>query len=179
MEQIEHSWAEYRTRLKSYIARRMRDSSNVEDLLQDVFLKASEKIHTVKSQGSIPGWLYRIAAHTIADHYRAQRRFEEIPDDLSLPEAERNYVVELAECIRPFIATLPERYREAITLSEIDGLPQREVAERLGISLSGAKSRVQRGREKLRQRVLECCDVQIGRDGILGYEPRSATCGCN
>jgi RNA polymerase sigma-70 factor (ECF subfamily) len=157
----------------------MRDSSNVEDLLHDVFLKASEKIHTVKSQGSIPGWLYRIASNTIADHYRAQQRFEEIPDDLSLPEADRNYVVELAECIRPFIATLPEGYREAITLSEIDGLPQREVAERLGISHSGAKSRVQRAREQLRQRVLECCDVQIGRDGILGYEPRGTACGCN
>jgi RNA polymerase sigma-70 factor (ECF subfamily) len=75
---------------------------------------------------------------------------------------------------------LTEIYRITLTLSEIEGLPQQQVAERLGLSLSGAKSRIQRGREKLRQRLLDCCDIETGRVGIIGYEPRVPKCdsGC-
>ncbi len=164
--------------LRAYIARRIPNGSDVDDVVQDVFLKAAEKIETVKSQESIRGWLYRIAANTIADRYRGRRNFEEIPEQLAAPEAARNHVVELARCLPPFIASLPETYRDALVLSEIEGLPQREVADRLGISLSGAKSRVQRGREKLRQKVLECCDVEMGRGGLLGYEPRTTSSVC-
>jgi len=55
-------------------------------------------------------------------------------------------------------------------------MPQKEVARHLGISLSGAKSRVQRGRDKLRQRLLDCCDIETGRGGIIGYTPRGKNC---
>jgi RNA polymerase sigma-70 factor (ECF subfamily) len=57
-------------------------------------------------------------------------------------------------------------------------LPQKEVADRLGLSLSGAKSRVQRGREKLRQNLSECCDIETGKNGIVGFELRDPKRGC-
>lgn len=103
----------------------------------------------------------------------------ELPDDLSTPEQERNYLAELASCLQPMIAGLPDIYRTALTLSEIEGITQREVADRLGISVSGAKSRVQRGREKLRERLLQCCEIETGRNGIIGYEVRDNSCGCD
>ena len=74
---------------------------------------------------------------------------------------------------------IAETYRLPLVLSEIEGLTQKEVATRLGLSLSGAKSRVQRGREKLRQRLYECCDIETGRHGIIGYEVRDKKHGCN
>ena len=170
-------WQEHRSRLRGYIAKRVRESDAVDDILQEVFLKVNASLHSVKSHGSISAWLYRIAANTIADHYRAQKPWEELPDEVAAPEPERDYIAELATCLQPLIADLPETYRTALVLSEIEGLPQREVAEQLNISLSGAKSRVQRGREKLHRRLLACCDIETGRGGIIGYEPREGNCG--
>lgn len=180
MPLISHFWQEHRSLLRGYIARRVRERDAVDDVLQEVFLKVNVGLHTVKSHGSISAWLYRIAANTIADHYRAQHPWEELPDEIAAPEPERDYVAELASCLQPLIAELPESYRAALVLSEIEGLPQREVAERLNLSLSGAKSRVQRGRERLRQRLLACCDIETGRGGIVDYEPRDRACntGC-
>ncbi len=149
-------WQEHHSRLRGYITKRVRDTNAVDDILQEVFLKASENLHSLKSRDSIAAWLYRITANAIADHYRSLQPWEELPDDFSAPESERNYVAELARCLQPLIADMPDIYRTALVLSEIEGLPQREVANRLNISLSGAKSRVQRGREKLRQRLLDC-----------------------
>ena len=169
-------WQAHRSRLRGYIAKRVRESDAVDDILQEVFLKVNASLHTVKSHGSIAAWLYRIAANTIADHYRAQKPWEELPDEVAAPEPERDYIAELATCLQPLIADLPETYRTALILSEIEGLPQREVAEQLNISLSGAKSRVQRGREKLHQRLLACCNIETGRIGIIGYEPRDRKC---
>lgn len=178
MEPISSLWQAHRFRLRNYIAKRVRERDVVDDILQEVFLKVNAGLHTVKSQASILAWLYRIAAHSIADHYRSQKPWDALPDDdeLAAPDQQRDYVAELATCIQPFMADLPETYRSALQLSEIEGLPQKEVAYRLGISLSGAKSRVQRGREKLRLRLLECCDIETGRGGISGYEQRDGNC---
>lgn len=88
----------------------------------------------------------------------------------SAPEPEQDYIAELASCLQPLIDDLPDIYKEPRVLSEIEGLTQKEVAERLKLSLPGAKSRVQRGREKLRERLTDCCDVETGKNGIVGYE---------
>lgn len=177
---INDFWSEHRSRLRGYIAKRVRETHAVDDILQEVFMKASGNLQSLKSRGSIAAWLYRIAANAIADHYRSLRPWDELSNDIPAPESERDYVAELAVCLQPLISDMPETYRTALMLSEIAGLPQREVANRLNISLSGAKSRVQRGREKLRRRLLDCCDIEIGRDGISGYEPRDKNrkCGC-
>lgn len=171
-------WIEHKTRLRGYIAKRVRERDVVDDILQDVFLKAHASLHTVKSHGSLTAWLYRIAANAIADHHRGRKPSEEISDELAAPEPEPDYIAELASCLQPLIADLPETYRLPLVLSKIEGLTQKEVATRLGLSLSGAKSRVQRGREKLRQRLFECCDIETGRHGIIGYEVRDKKRGC-
>ncbi len=179
MEQGTDFWQEYESRLRSYISRRVRETDVVDDIVQDIFIKSRTSLHTVKSHGSIAAWLFRIAANAIADHYRSLKPWNELPDDLAAPEPERDYVAELATCLQPLIADLPETYRSALVLSELKGLPQKEMANRLGISLSGAKSRVQRGREKLRQRLLDCCDIETGPCGITGYEPRNKNRKCD
>lgn len=169
-------WNEHKSRLRGYIARRVKDHAAVDDLLQEVFIKAYTNLDGVRSPGSVSAWLFRIAAHAIADHYRAQHPADELPDDLEAPRAERDAIAELAACLQPLIDDLPEIYRQPLVMSEIEGLPQKEVAHRLGLSLSGAKSRVQRGRERLRQRLHACCDIEIGKHGVLDYTPRDARC---
>lgn len=181
MTDIALLWREHRERLRGYIGKRVRQRDAVDDILQDVFLKAHAGLSAVKAEGSVTAWLYRIAANAIVDHHRTQKTWgamAELPDELPPPRRERDHVMELAYSIRPLIEAVPPPYREALVMADIDGLPQAEIARRLGLSLSGAKSRVQRGREKLRALVLACCDVEVGPHGIVGYTPRANGCAC-
>lgn len=86
-------------------------------------------------------------------------------------------VRELLPCVAAMVDALPSSYREALRLTEYQGLSQKALSERLGISFSGAKSRVQRARAKLKQQLLECCHFQFDHAGrIIDYQPRCANC---
>ncbi len=176
---IEDLWKQYQPRLRGFIAKRVRDAHSVDDILQATFLKAYENLPRIRSEDAIGSWLYRIAENVIVDHYRRRRHHEELPEDIAAPQPPRDYVAELADkCVPPLIAALPEKYRTALMLADIHGLAQQEVARRLDISLSGAKSRIQRGRAKLRASLHECCDIETGRLGITGYAPRRKDSSC-
>jgi RNA polymerase sigma-70 factor (ECF subfamily) len=81
---------------------------------------------------------------------------------------------DLSECVALFVSRLPSPYREAVTLTELEGLTQKDGAEMLGLSLSGMKSRVQRGREQIRRMFEECCEISVDARGhVLDCTPRS------
>src|SRR5215203_6636925 len=80
---------------------------------------------------------------------------------------------EMARCIAPLVRGLPDTYRRAIELTELEGMTQAAAAERLGLSLPGAKSRVQRGRARLRTMLLRCCEIETDRrGGVVAFELR-------
>ncbi|MCW8903757.1 RNA polymerase sigma factor SigZ [Sedimenticola sp.] len=176
MHPISDIWDEHKARLRAYVVRRVPEPDVVNDILQEVFIKAYENLHSLRVRGSVAPWLYRIASNVIADHYRSQKPWTELPEELTALERERDPVEELASCLQPLIDDLPETYRLALKLSEIEGLSQKEVATRLGLSYSGAKSRIQRGRDQLRQRLHDCCVIETGQNGIIDYEPRQKEC---
>lgn len=94
----------------------------------------------------------------------------DIPVDMPDGEAEQP----LASSRLEMIGELPPRYRDAILMTEIEGLTQAEMAHRLDVSLSGGKSRVQRDREKLKEMLLDCCHIEFDRHGIfVGYRMRA------
>lgn len=176
-------WRERRADLRRFVSRRVADRHEVDDIVQDVLVRAHESMHQLESAERLPAWLARIAANRIVDHYRARRPFDELPEGLAAGEPEDDPVQRLAPCLPAMVDQLPAPYRDALRLSELDGLPQREVALRLGISLSGAKSRVQRGRERLRQLVERCCRVVRAGSTIVDFERRAAAapagrCNC-
>ena len=79
----------------------------------------------------------------------------------------------------PLMTELADVDREALRLVEVDGVTQVEAARRLGLSVSGMKSRVQRARSRLRSVVEACCRVELDRrGGLVDYEPRGQGCGC-
>ncbi len=117
-------------------------------------------------------WLYRIASNAIADHFRDDRPTAELPEHLPTAPQEVDPLARLARCVEPFIDELPHPYRQALRMVELEGRSQKDVARILGLSYSGAKSRVQRGREHLRNRFLACCVIETGRRGIVHWEPR-------
>jgi RNA polymerase sigma-70 factor, ECF subfamily len=176
-------WRERRADLRRFVSRRVADRHEVDDIVQDVLVRAHESMHQLESPDRLPAWLARIAANRIVDHYRARRPFDELPDDLSAAEPEEDAVQALAPCLPAMVDLLPATYRDALRLAELEGLPQREVAQRLGLSLSGAKSRVQRGREQLRHLVEACCRVVLAGSTIVDFESRVAAaprqrCAC-
>ena len=132
--------------------------------------------------GSSRGF-YQIARNGIVDYYRARRPTSE-PSE-SLPQAvdsgedscENDVECELMASLSGMVSELPEKYRQVLTLTTYEGLTQQEVAQRLGISLSGAKSRVQRARRKLRDSLLTCCHFEFDRYGaVLEYRERCCCC---
>lgn len=174
----EKIWKEFHDPLRRFILKRVPDEQSAEDILQDVFLKVHARIETLRDEERLPSWLYQLTRNVIIDYYRAHRSTSEIPDILYEPEDRlENLALELAPCIQEMIESLPAIYRQALLLTEYEGMTQRELAERLHLSLPGAKSRVQRAREKLKNMLLECCHFQFDRYGrVIDYQPRCACC---
>jgi RNA polymerase sigma-70 factor (ECF subfamily) len=174
------AWNELETRLRPYVARRVA-SPDVDDVLQEIFVRMHRGLAELRDGERFGGWVYRIAAHVIIDSARARARnpvvpSAELPDGVATEHSDDVDALqsELGECVALFVARLPSPYREAITLTELEGLTQKDAADMLGVSLSGMKSRVQRGREKIRDMFDECCRISVDcRGRVVECEPRS------
>jgi RNA polymerase sigma-70 factor, ECF subfamily len=176
---LETVWTGVASKLRGYIRTRVRDHAAAEDILQDVFLKAHQRIGQLKSPEKLEGWLFLIARNAVSDYFRKSKPYEELPEDLAMETqpAELEDVCQLRAAFRRMIEELPAPYGEALVLTEFKGLTQRQLAGRLGISLSGAKSRVQRGREKLKEALLDCCRLEFDRRGqIIDCTPKDRDC---
>jgi len=175
-------WNEYRTRLYRFTLNRINDPVSAEDIVQDVLAKALEHLDELEDQQKIFPWIYQITRNAIIDYYRKHRLTEEFDEALIIQDFDmkkEDVEKDLARCMMPLLKRLPPHYREAVILSEIEGLTQKEVAAKQGLSLSGAKSRVQRGRQKLKTVLLECCKIERGHRGsIIGYKPNQKCSDC-
>jgi RNA polymerase sigma-70 factor (ECF subfamily) len=170
-----------RARLHAFLARRVESPEVADDLTQDVLLRLLQHRDTVVENPT--AWLYRVARNVLIDHYRSrgsQRRlYAGDPTMAATMLAEEPFANdpqaaqrELAGCLRSLVDQLAEPYRSAVTAVDLDGQTQAEVARRLGLSISGMKSRVQRGRRQLRQLLTECCLVHTSpTGGISDFEP--------
>ncbi|MFH0728553.1 MAG: RNA polymerase sigma factor SigZ [Pseudomonadota bacterium] len=179
MRSSEQIWEEYHLRLRSFIKRRIVDDAATDDILQNVFLKMHTGLASLKDATKLKSWLYRITRNAVIDYLRMQTPTVELPEWLTQPESDpgQKVIQELSTCLRPMIEMLPEKYREAVTLSELEGLKQKEVARVQGTTLSGAKSRIQRGRGLLKKMMAECCRIEFDHRGRLsGYERKAGNC---
>jgi RNA polymerase sigma-70 factor, ECF subfamily len=179
-DHLEKLWKEYCCRLFAFIRGKVGDESEAEDILQEVFLRIHQGLCCRDEVTRMESWIYRVTRNLIVDHYRRRKPAAELPDTLvateELPEDE-DPRVRLAFSLRETIDELPQPYRDALLLTEYEGLSQQALAEKAGISLSGAKSRVQRAREKLRDLLLACCHFELDRQGrIIDYYERCCCC---
>ena len=182
----ENLWETFHTGLKHFILKRIPDEQSADDVLQETFLKIHTRIATLRDEDKLQSWMYQIARNAIADYYRTQKATVELPETLPVldePVFEDEVIKDLIPGVKAMVDSLPPAYREALILTEYEGLTQRELADRLGLSFSGAKSRVQRAREKLKTMLLDCCHFEFDRLGkIIDYQPNCACCnddGCN
>ncbi|HEX5056649.1 MAG TPA: RNA polymerase sigma factor SigZ [Gammaproteobacteria bacterium] len=178
------TWTMFNGHLRAYIARRV-DAASVDDVLGEIYLRVARHQDKFENADNPLAWLYRVAGNIITDHYRrraAERTaLQQAGADASEADAsgENDNYAELAECLIPMIRQLPEAYREALLLTDIQGTAQAAVAAQLGLSVSGMKSRVQRGREQLKKALFRCCEIEVNRRGrIVGYMQRDCSGFC-
>ncbi len=171
-------WEAFAHHLRTYVRRRLPDPVEAEDVLQEIFLKVHTHLPRLRQPDRLLPWLYRVARSTVVDHVRARRPSVELDEDLPAEALfEDDPGAQIARGLTHMVDGLPAIYRDAIQLSEIEGWPQAEVARRLGLSVSGAKSRVQRGRQLLLKMLTDCCSFELDRrHHIVDYRERIDCC---
>jgi RNA polymerase sigma-70 factor, ECF subfamily len=170
-------WTHLSSDLRRFIRRRISDDHVADDLLQETFVRVHSNIGALQEADRVAAWVYRIARNVIHDHHRRAAH-------AAVALADADPVDDADECLSQMrcrgagwldemIRSLPEGYREAVQLAEIEGLSQQQVADRLGLSLSGAKSRIQRGRVMLKDDLDQCCHFELdSRGNIMDYDPK-------
>lgn len=154
-----------------YINKRVKSKIDSQDLTQEVFYKLSksnnDNIENIKS------WVYTIAKNSIIDYYRKKKHYTLDMENVEFQEeySDKDAINELSNCIAPFINKLPSDYSEIMKLSELENVPQKEIAKRLNVNYTTLRSKIQRGRIKLKNLISECCTVvQAGNGGIIDYK---------
>lgn len=175
---VERIYLDFDAKLRNFILGKVSDPDLTKDILQDVYLKIHSHIESVQDSEKLESWIYQIARNTIVDYFRRARPGDELPESLpALPEEEPDAIADLAASVHDMLNCLPEKYRQALTLTEIQGLTQVEIADQLGLTVSGAKSRVQRARAKLKDAFLDCCHFEFDRfNRVIQYEPNCNHC---
>jgi RNA polymerase sigma-70 factor (ECF subfamily) len=185
-------WSEFGHRLRAFIRQRVRNEEDAEDILQEVFLRIHRYAGDVNRSDRLTSWLFQVTRNAITDYYRAPVRREHPERFLGMETLERpepadpgmetdldsdQARAELASCLRPMVERLPAHYREAVALVDLTGVAQTEAAAQLGLSVSGMKSRVQRGRRGLKEILVACCPVETDGGGRVVDFDRPAS-GC-
>ena len=175
------AWQEVQTKLRAYVRRRV-DGAHADDVLSEILLRLVGSQEKMEGARNPMAWIYRVAANAIADHHRKTaietRMLESVRKEVSGDKHEgtidESESAALARCLTPMMKDLPAPYDEALLLTEVEGLSQVVAAEKLGLSVSGMKSRVQRGRRKLKAALLRCCHVELNRRGeVLDWRQKS------
>jgi len=166
------AWREIEARLRPFIARRV-VSADVDDVLQEILVRVYKGLPSLREGDRFGGWVYRIAERVLADAANRRRRVAVPVPDLdaesgpTVDEEAADLQLELGACVALFVARLPSPYREAVTLTELQGLTQKQAADLAGVSLSGMKSRVQRGRARIRAMFEACCEISVDCRGRI------------
>jgi RNA polymerase sigma-70 factor, ECF subfamily len=177
-------WQDVAARLRPFLARRV-PPADVEDVLQDVFVRLQRGLPGLRDEERFTSWLFQIARNTVVEHHRSRTRHP-------LPEAsgnddrpagptddDREASRSLSAYVSLFVARLPSPYREAVALVELESLMVREAAALAGVSVSAMKSRVQRGRMQLRRMFDECCEIALDARGkVTDYARRVQVMRC-
>ncbi len=184
LTRTEGPWIETRAELVAFIERRVANRETAEDIAHDLL----ERLHRTDPATitNLHAWLYRSARNAIVDHYRKPGAtplalIDDEPATLDLDPTDyeaATAVQELARCLRPLLQLLPDAYRDAVRLVDLDGQTHTAAAQLAGVSTSGMKSRVQRGRKKLAALLHNCCLIETSSGTIDGFTPRTESCPC-
>ncbi len=174
--EFQHVHDEYRQRILRYLGRLVGEGE-AEDLVQEVFVKIHQALPEFRGESQLSTWIYRIATNAAIDRARApsfkQARREECLDRAEATASPDFWTGEPApsldqqlltkqrfECFATYVRGLPARYRAVLVLSELEELPDKDIAEILGLSVGAVKIRLHRGRRLLLQALKGHCKAE-------------------
>lgn len=167
------AWRTHEGELLGYLRRRLPEADTADDLLQDIFVKALKQSEKFCSVENARAWLFQVARNALADRLRLAREHVELPDDLPHEVEEAAPVETLADCLPRALSELSPEDREALVRCDLEGMTQEAFAQLKGLTLPGAKSRVQRARRRLRAHLSEACQVRFDEAGrVCCFVPR-------
>lgn len=176
MKCILDAWETHQQELFRFVASRVSDTQEAHDLVQEVFLRATRLENGLCGVDNRRAWLFQVARNLLIDSYRLTKEEVPLEDELGLADTPEEVaaVDSLAQCLPRVLSELSPEDREAVTLCDIEGLSQQALADRLGLTLPAAKSRVQRARCRLRERLVTACQVQLDSVGhVCCFVPRA------
>ena len=184
MAPTEQMWREMLPQLRTFVRRRIANPDRADDLVAEILLRIHQHVGSLDDGERLTNWVFRIARNAIIDESRrVGRSREQLTSTLQdqpaqVDENEPGVLQELSACLRPMLAGLSEEQRMAVEMIDLDGLSQADAARRAGVSLSGMKSRVQRGRRRLGELLGQCCAMTLDGRGLpMDYQPPPG-CGC-
>lgn len=168
------AWSACEAELLGYLRHRVGHVEDAEEVLQEVFIKAMRQGSEFCDIENPRAWLFQVARNALVDRLRVSQQHVSLPEDLAAPSEEGPLPVDdLSQCLPRVLSELLESDRQAITFCDIDGRSQQDLADLLGMSLSGAKSRLQRARQHLRQKMEAGCQIRFDESGsICCFTPR-------
>jgi len=191
-EQIDFTevYKEFYTKINRYISR-MAGPDEADDIAQEVFEKINKKLEEFRGKSKLSTWIYRIATNTTIDRLRsveykrskAQSDLKETDGAETQNDWAANKQVntdqtlirkEMGECVIEYIENLPTDYRTIITLSELEGLTNKEIADILEISLENVKMRLHRARAKLKATLNDGCDFYHNEQDVLACDRKES-----
>lgn len=175
MNCLTSAWDKHESELRGWLHSRLGNPHDAEDMLQDLFLKALRQDRKFCELDNARAWLFEVARNALADRLRLKKEQVDLPDDLVAEHEEVPAVESLAACLPRALSELSEEDRDAITRCDLDGMTQEDYARLKGLTLPGAKSRVQRARKRLREHLSEACQVKFDGVGkVCCFVPRNA-----
>ncbi|MGM0579965.1 MAG: sigma-70 family RNA polymerase sigma factor [Bacteroidota bacterium] len=156
-------YLEFKDEIQHYILKKVKSKEVAEDLTSQLALKMYSNCEKLKDVQNLRAWLYRIAYNVVIDYFREEQKKKSQPlDEIFSQDEDEDFInIAVENCVLSLLEQLPEKYREAVRMSDLQGVNQKEIAEKLNISYSAAKMRVQRGRESLKSKFYECCSCVI------------------
>ena len=158
--------------LLQYIKTKVSNAHDAEDILQNAFVKVASNIGSLNRQEKLRSWIFAITRNTIIDYYRKKKSLVDISFEEEFSDSKPEPVSEdisrsLDCCLMNFLNQLPGEYRDILTDVELNDVKQKDLVEKYGLAYPSIRSRVQRGREKLKQVLLNCCDIALDNRGNL------------
>jgi RNA polymerase sigma-70 factor, ECF subfamily len=173
---------EFHQSLLSFIRSRIKSKEDAEDILQNVFIKISGNVDKLSEDEKLKSWIFAITRNAIIDYYRVSAKNQkvntngEIVDDVIEP-IDSDTTKGLDQCVNSMISLLPEEYRTIIIESELRGVKQKDLAEKYGVAYPSMRSKVQRGRERLKQLFYNCCHIETDTRGNVIEAKGKSDCG--
>ena len=178
---VSQIWKEHNQIMENFIRKRVRNRQDAEDILQEAFLRIHISIKNLKDTTRIKAWVYRIVRNTISDYYRRKINRDEtqsLNEDLAVSSSEEYFFnTEIYSCLNKIIPGLPRKYKQALIETQLENKSYKKFGEESELSLTGAKSRVQRAKSLLRRSLLSCCHINTDHQGnVVDYSLKGKSC---